>query len=601
MADEAADVDAPFVVPEDPSRSSDASPGRNARWWLNWVLLAAPLVLLAWTGWAQRHMIDDGFIYLRVIKEIRAGNGPVFNVGQRVEAFTSPAWVALLTIFSFLPFKLEWVAVCLGLGLSVAGVALALAGAHRLTSDDARDSLFVPVGALVFVSVFAVSELATTGMETGLTFAWEGLCLWLLARWATAPEKKLDARSAIVIGLGWVIRPEMLLYSGVFAAVLLAANWRTDRMRDRARLIGLMFAIPIAYQVFRMGYYGSIVTNTAIAKEGALVRWDKGVEYLAGFVRPYKLWWQLSALAVGAYLPLAMTLRRRRESRCALVVAAFVVAGVLNAVYITRVGGDWLHARLLLPAFFALCAPVAVVPITKRYLGSVVLAFWVLVVGTGLRPPGFQQDRLGRVTVADFYPKTTTCSEPMCVSPRTLSSGPVIYYEHWYPIELRRVRATTAPGVRRPTVALVRLGVTSYALGPDWNVLDQLGLADPLTAHLKLIHRGPTGHEKPLPEYWTVARLTTQDANLFVNNFPFFIPPMVSPSPAHLDRNAFAQQVEWARADLQCGAIRKLAASTDAPLTVGRFFSNVLHSYQNTKLRIPPDAGEANQQFCGHH
>src|SRR6476660_2675172 len=143
MADEAADVSAPLVLDDDPSRSSDASTAdspdvssrTDARRWLNWILFAVPLVLLAWMGWAQRHMIDDGFIYLRVIEEIRAGNGPVFNVGQRVEAFTSPAWVGLLTIASFLPFKLEWVAVCLGLGLSVAGVAFALAGARRLTGD----------------------------------------------------------------------------------------------------------------------------------------------------------------------------------------------------------------------------------------------------------------------------------------------------------------------------------------------------------------------------------------------------------------------------------------------------------------------------------
>ena len=219
------------------------------------------------------------------------------------------------TIAGFLPFKLEWVTVCLGLSLSVAGVALALAGARRLTSGGTRDSVFVPVGALVFVSVFAVWDFATSGMETGLTFAWEGLCLWLLARWATAPEKKIDAPSAIVIGLGWVIRPEMLLYSGLFAAVMLAANWRTDHARDRARLIGLMFAIPFAYQVFRMGYYGSLVANTAIAKEGALVNWHTGVNYLRNFVRPYKLWWQLWALGLGAYLPLAISLRGRREYR----------------------------------------------------------------------------------------------------------------------------------------------------------------------------------------------------------------------------------------------------------------------------------------------
>jgi len=495
----------------EPSQSSDSSPAHTAdastrsiaRTCVKWMLLAAPLVLLAWMGWAHRNMIDDGFIYLRVIKVIRAGHGPVFNSGQRVEAFTSPAWVGLLTIASFLPFKLEWIAVGLGLTLSVAGVALALAGARRLTSGGMGHSVFVPVGALVFVSVFAVWDYATSGMETGLTFAWEGLCLWLLARWATSSETKIDARSAIVLGLGWVIRPEMLLYSGLFAIVLLAANWRTDSARDRARLIGLMFAIPLAYQVFRMGYYGSLVANTAIAKESSLAHWHTGLKYLRDFVNPYKLWWQLGALALGAYFPLVLSLRGRREYRSALVVAAFVVAGLLNAFYVTRVGGDWLHARLLLPAFFALCAPVAVVPITKRYLASVFVAIWVLAVGTSQRPP--VRDRLiaGQVTVAQFYPlDRSTCSpRPMCLRGRTFASGPAIYYERWYPFHWTQIRTTAAPGVRLPTMALSSLGVMGYALGPRWNVLDMLGLADPLTSHMKLVHRGKPGHEKPLPEY----------------------------------------------------------------------------------------------------
>jgi arabinofuranosyltransferase len=281
-----------------------------------------------------------------------------------------------------------------------------------------------------------------------------------------------------------------------------------------------------------------------------------------------------------------------------------VVAGILNAYYVTRLGGDWLHARLLLPAFFALCAPVAVVPITRRYLASVFVAIWVLAFGTGLRPPLNERHVAGRVTFAEFYPVTRVagCSPwPSCAMARTISSAPAIYYERWYPYHWTRIRATSAPGLRRPTMALSRLGALSYALGPDWYVLDMLGLADPLTAHLKLLHRGTPGHEKPLPEYWTVARLTTQEANLLVADFPDFIRPMVSPSPADLDKQAFAQQVAWARADLQCGAIRSLAQSTDAPLTVGRFFSNVLHSYQNTRLRIPADAGQANQQFCEHH
>ena len=43
---------------------------------------------------------DDGFINLRVVSQIKAGNGPVFNAGERVEAATSPeaslAWALTL-------------------------------------------------------------------------------------------------------------------------------------------------------------------------------------------------------------------------------------------------------------------------------------------------------------------------------------------------------------------------------------------------------------------------------------------------------------------------------------------------------------------------
>ena len=43
------------------------------------------------SGWTHRSMFYDGYIYLHVVQNILAGHGPVFNAGQRVEAFTSPA------------------------------------------------------------------------------------------------------------------------------------------------------------------------------------------------------------------------------------------------------------------------------------------------------------------------------------------------------------------------------------------------------------------------------------------------------------------------------------------------------------------------------
>jgi arabinofuranosyltransferase len=49
-------------------------------------------------GYAHRWITDAEFIYLRVVQQIGAGNGPVFNAGEWVEAFTGSLWVALLSV-----------------------------------------------------------------------------------------------------------------------------------------------------------------------------------------------------------------------------------------------------------------------------------------------------------------------------------------------------------------------------------------------------------------------------------------------------------------------------------------------------------------------
>ena len=71
--------------------------GRGAR-----LILAIPIVAILIAGWSRRWTADDAFIYLRVVDNLRHGFGPVFNNGERVEAYTSPIWLALLTSSSAL-------------------------------------------------------------------------------------------------------------------------------------------------------------------------------------------------------------------------------------------------------------------------------------------------------------------------------------------------------------------------------------------------------------------------------------------------------------------------------------------------------------------
>ena len=94
--------------------------------------------LFGWGAWQRRWIADDGLIVLRTVRNLLAGNGPVFNEGERVEANTSTLWTYLIYLGGWIggPVRLEYVALVLALVLSVAGVALLMLGAGRLYAPE---------------------------------------------------------------------------------------------------------------------------------------------------------------------------------------------------------------------------------------------------------------------------------------------------------------------------------------------------------------------------------------------------------------------------------------------------------------------------------
>src|SRR5437868_14232648 len=111
-----------------------------------------------------------------------------------------------------------------------------------------------------------------------------------------------------------------------------------------------------------MGFYASLVPNTAFAKEASRAWWSQGLRYLDDLLRTY--WLLLPLAAVAVLLTAGVLDWRRRGAQPRLMVAAAVVAGgLLHGVYVVRTGGDFMHARLLLPGLFAVLLPVAVVEV----------------------------------------------------------------------------------------------------------------------------------------------------------------------------------------------------------------------------------------------
>ena len=562
------------------------------RWrsWLAWVVTGAPVVLLAQRAWDWRWMSDDGFIHLRVVRQLVSGNGPVFNAGERVEASTSPLWVYLLAIGDLVtPIRLEWLAVVGGMALTLAGVVLAVLGARMLTGFRSPGELVLPVGLAAMVAWPPMWSWATSGLEGGLVLGWLGTCLYLLARWGRDRER-VPTATAVLLGLGPLIRPDLALYSALFLVVVVAADarrgaWRAQ-LRAGGRVVALAAALPLAYQVFRMGYYGSLVPNPAVAKEAERTWWENGRAYLGRAVDPYWLWVPGLVLAVGAYVPLIGGLVAPQRRRHLLVTAAFALGGALHVVYIVRVGGDFMEARLLLPGFFAFAAPVAVVPLRLRYAAAALVLPWAAVCGTSMRAyADLHNNNRDQVTVSDFAWGPGQASRAWYV-------GEGLYYSQ------TRLPASPADG-RETVLGAYGLGLPSYALGPDFYVLDLLGLADPFTAHLELEERAIIpGHEKPQPVVWVAARYADPSTPISEKDFPELT---TNYGIVLLDRDpqgSFGERLSVARATLRCAPLRELEASYTGSLTVGRFLENLVEAPSNTTFRIPSEPAEARDALC---
>jgi arabinofuranosyltransferase len=555
-------------------------------------------------AWRYRWIGDDGFINLRVVQQIASGNGPVFNKGERIEAGTSPLWIAVLAVADLVtPVRLEWLAVMLGMAGAVTGVAFATLGSWRLVAER-RDELALPIGAIAFVAVPAVWTYSTAGLEGGLSLAWIGVSWWCLTRASSGPRR--DRRPdrpvgvSILLGLGPLVRPDFLVISGVFLGAWLLLN-RAGGWPARGRALLYAVAIPLVVEVLRMGYYGLLVPNTALAKEAGSTYWQQGWYYLTDFGTTYWLLVPILALLVLVVALVRAAPERDRFATSVLAVAPLLAASLLT-LYWVRIGGDWMHARVLLPAFFCFVLPTMVVRLRSwRSVFAVVVVAWALWCGVALREPAAGNHQIvdprwspahfakGRqiVTIDDWHKLT---HETAWTRARHFAesggSGILLFHPGTAldPLPIKAHHGDTADVVQRG----LPIGMVAYATGPDVYIADGYGLADPIGSHLRLEKRGRPGHEKLTPTAWVLARFGRPGDPMPMNYEAF------NTAPTRISE----RDVAAGRRALRCDGLERLIDAVDEPLTPGRFLSNVFDAPSLTELRFASEPPRAERELC---
>ena len=639
-----------------------------------WAGVVTVVVIFFAGAWQRRWIADDGLIVLRTVRNLIAGNGPVFNAGERVESNTSTLWTYLIYFtHELVGYRLELVALGLALTLSMVAVVCAMLGARVMYLGTRRAPagrgpvLLLPFGVLAYVMLAPARDFASSGLETGLVICWIGLMWWGMQLWARAPHREgrfgLPAPGtavlAFVAGLGPLVRPELALVAVVLLGLLAVAR---QSWRHLGWLVVLAGTVPMAYQLWRMSYYALPYPLTAVAKDAGGAKWDKGVDYLWDLLAPYWLLLPLVlALVVGLICLWVATggenplrrlgiryrdrssgsgegvadsgrggaavraggvgdddevgrlLRLRERARSTPVVtAAFLSVALIMLLYVTRVGGDFMHGRVLLPSLFLFLLPVSVVPIPvgpargpedagmRRVAVPVIGVAWLVVVGWAvtiqLTDDPFRDEpeeitSAGIVDERQFYIQRTGHLHPLLADdyldfPRMRAlvrsvdqnrTGAVFlpmpgFQDRWDVVSYDRpmpgLEPFELPDDPIKTVVFLNLGMTSMNLPLDVDVYDTVGLASPLAAHTDRMEDGRIGHDKFLPFDWVLAQTQVVEDPV---NFPRWI-----------DVN-WVNQAEVA---LQCPATQELIDSYTAPLTMERRWKNLVNAFSFAEYRI---------------
>ena len=416
------------------------------------LVFAAVVLRTAW-------LCDDAYITFRTIDNFNNGYGLRWNVAERVQVFTHPLWMFVLSAVYRYTHEVYFSTVLVSLCASAAAFGVLLFGVARTTS-----TALIAGSALVLSKSF--TEFSTSGLENPLTHLLLASFFAILVR--SDPRPPPLGWLALSAGLAASTRMDTLL---LYLPVLALVWWRGPRVRG-AGALALGFLPFLLWELFALLYYGFPFPNTAYAKlQTGVSRPElivQGLRYLADSLRVDPLTPLCIVLAAMA------TLWRR---------SAAMVAGLAGLLcylaYTVAVGGDFMSGRFLSPVVFG--AALLISRLEPPRIGRAVFAAGAAaLLVTGLAAQAYRAwmgERLAVVNAAGIADERRGYDEHLGLLQVLQRDGPP---RHPWAQKGLELRASDEPVLQ----IAGGVGLLGFYAGPLAHVLDVHGVGDPFLARL---------------------------------------------------------------------------------------------------------------------
>jgi len=424
---------------------------------VNVLLLSTFVLILLRTAWIG----DDAYITMRTVDNLLSGYGPTWNVGERVQTFTHPLWMFLLT----LAYGISHDAYLSLIGLSFLFSTLTI---FILLVHGSENNYSVLIGWLILMLSNAFVDYSTAGLENPVSHLIALLFTLLYLRWGDQLSHKRMLTLALLAGLMILNRIDLFL---LFLPALMEVVVAKDTFH-RFRIILIGFLPFFIWEVFSIIYYGFPFPNTYYAKlntgiqESALIR--QGFLYFFNSIA----WDPITLLVTGVSITLSMLSEGRKEKMIAL-------GMLLYLGYIVWIGGDFMSSR-----FFSvplLCGVLLLLAFLNKITFFHKTAFLAVIIFVGsmsfspsYSAPTSRDDELENLTgISDeqayYYPSTGLLRWG-----RTTSLPNQQWVNEGRALRDQAVRVYVGTGI----------GFLGFNAGSKVHVIDKFALSDPLLSHL---------------------------------------------------------------------------------------------------------------------
>ncbi len=450
------------------------------------------VVISAWLS-------DDAYITFRTIDNFINGFGLTWNVSERVQVYTHPLWMFILSAFYFITSEIYYTSITVSILISTGAVLLLF---YKL-SNSITNTIFI---SLILIFSKAFIDYSTSGLENPLTHLLI-VVFFILYFKDEEGDKKLFNLS-LIASLAVLNRMDTIF---IFLPALLVIYFRGNKLKGLL-IAAAGFSPFILWEIFSLFYYGFPFPNTAYAKLNTGISQieliQQGLHYFlfSFYLDPLTP----TVLLTGLIIPLVS----KNKTLLPLTIGI-----VCYMIYILNIGGDFMGGRFFSAPF--LCSAIVISKtnfMSFRFRRTqIVIILTVIILGLlspkptifstanyGLGPKIFKAFRFGPYVVNMYHGIT---DQRMWYYEFTGLLNNVFerkLYKYLGIQDAQKLRES-----RKRVVIKDVIGMIGFYSGSNIHIIDPRALSDPLLSKLPSTEYWRQGH-KPRPDEkkWLIGHFT---------------------------------------------------------------------------------------------